>query len=321
MIVNLTAYEGGRPVKDVTLGTIPEHLKRPDSFVWLGLFEPTEELMRQVQKSFQLHDLAIEDAHSAHQRPKVEAYGDSLFVVLQTAQKIDGKIALGETHVFIGTGYIVTVRHGASLSYTSVRQRCESVPEHLARGPGFALYAVMDFVVDNYMPIVEELEDEISEMEEQILRGQYTNEITEDLYGKKRDLMRMRRAAMPLLDVCGILTRATTPLITAESEPYFRDVHDHVLRINQSIEIAREMVTTALQVNLHQVTVKQNEVVKKLAGWAGLLGVPTMIASFYGMNFEHMPELKWDYGYPAVLVVCAAACAYLYYRLKKADWL
>jgi magnesium transporter len=321
MIVNLTAYEGGRPVKDVTLGTIPEHLKRPDSFVWLGLFEPTEELMRQVQKSFQLHDLAIEDAHSAHQRPKVESYGDSLFVVLQTAQKIDGTIALGETHVFIGTGYIVTVRHGASLSYTSVRQRCETVPEHLARGPGFALYAVMDFVVDNYMPIVEELEDEISEMEEQILRGQYTNEITENLYEKKRDLMRMRRAAMPLLDVCGILTRATTPLITAESEPYFRDVHDHVLRINQSIEIAREMVTTALQVNLHQVTVKQNEVVKKLAGWAGLLGVPTMIASFYGMNFEHMPELKWDYGYPAVLVVCVAACTYLYYRLKKADWL
>lgn len=321
MIVNLTAYEGGRPVKDVTLETIPQHLKRPDSFVWLGLFEPTEELMRHVQKAFQLHDLAIEDAHSAHQRPKVESYGDSLFVVLQTAQKIDSKIALGETHVFIGPGYIVTVRHGASLSYTSVRQRCETVPEHLARGPGFALYAVMDFVVDNYMPIVEELEDEISEMEEQILRGQYTNEITEDLYEKKRDLMRMRRAAMPLLDVCGILTRATTPLITAESEPYFRDVHDHVLRINQSIEIAREMVTTALQVNLHQVTVKQNEVVKKLAGWAGLLGVPTMIASFYGMNFEHMPELKWDYGYPAVLGTCAIACAYLYYRLKQADWL
>lgn len=321
MIVNLTAYEAGRPVKDVTLEAIPDHLKRPDSFVWLGLFEPTEELMRLVQRAFHLHDLAIEDAHSAHQRPKVETYGDSLFVVLQTAQKIDGKIALGETHVFIGNGYIVTVRHGASLSYTSVRQRCESVPEHLARGPGFALYAVMDFIVDNYMPIVEELEDEISDMEETILRGQYENEITENLYQRKRDLMCMRRAAMPLLDVCGILTRATTPLITAESEPYFRDVHDHVLRINQSIEIAREMVTTALQVNLHQVTVKQNEVVKKLAGWAGLLGVPTMIASFYGMNFQHMPELKWEYGYPSVLGICILSCSYLYYRLKKADWL
>lgn len=321
MIVNLTAYQGGRALKDVTLEAIPEHLKRPDSFVWLGLFEPTEELMRQVQRAFHLHDLAIEDAHSAHQRPKVETYGDSLFVVLQTAQKIEGEIALGETHVFIGTGYIVTVRHGASLSYTSVRQRCETVPEHLARGPGFALYAVMDFIVDNYMPIVEELEDEISEMEEVILRGAYADEITEQLYARKRDLMRMRRAAMPLLDVCGILTRATTPLITAETEPYFRDVHDHVVRINQSIEVAREMVTTALQVNLHQVTVKQNEVVKRLAGWAGLLGVPTMIASFYGMNFEHMPELKWDYGYPAVLGVCAISCAYLYYRLRKADWL
>lgn len=321
MIVNLTAYEGGRPVKDVALEAIPAHLKRPDSFVWLGLFEPTEELMRQVQKAFHLHDLAIEDAHSAHQRPKVETYGDSLFVVLQTAQKIDNKIALGETHVFIGTGYIVTVRHGASLSYTAVRQRCETVPDHLARGPGFALYAVMDFIVDNYMPIVEELEDEINEMEETILRGRYADEITEQLYERKRDLMCMRRAAMPLLDVCGILTRATTPLITAETEPYFRDVHDHVVRINQSIEMAREMVTTALQVNLHQVTVKQNEVVKKLAGWAGLLGVPTMIASFYGMNFEHMPELKWDYGYPAVLGVCVLACTYLYYRLKKADWL
>lgn len=321
MIVNLTAYDAGRPVKDVTLEAIPEHLKRPDSFVWLGLFEPTEELMREVQKAFHLHDLAIEDAHSAHQRPKVETYGDSLFVVLQTAQKIGGKIALGETHVFIGTGYIVTVRHGASLSYTSVRQRCETVPEHLARGPGFALYAVMDFIVDNYMPIVEELEDEISDMEEQILRGQYEKEITEALYQRKRDLMSMRRAAMPLLDVCGILTRATTPLITAETEPYFRDVHDHVLRINQSIEIGREIVTTALQVNLHQVTVKQNEVVKKLAGWAGLLGVPTMIASFYGMNFEHMPELKWQFGYPAVMALCAATCLYMYYRLKKAGWL
>ncbi|HNE23088.1 MAG TPA: magnesium and cobalt transport protein CorA, partial [Leptospiraceae bacterium] len=243
------------------------------------------------------------------------------FLVLHTAQKNQDKVEYGETHVFIGYGYIVTVRHGASLPYTTVRERCEKTPEHLCRGPGFPLYAVMDFVVDNYLPIVEEFEDELVALEETIFKGNSHEDTTERIYDLKREIMGLRRATVPLLEVCNNLTRVTTPLLTAEVQPYFRDVHDHVVRINEAMETLREMLNTAFQVNLSLVTMKQNDVVKKLAGWAGLLGVPTMMASFYGMNFKYMPELEWKYGYPALMVVMISACLFLYYRLKKSDWL
>lgn len=323
MIVNCVVYAGGCPIESGSdsVAKIGEHLAHPDRFIWLGLLEPSEELLKEVQREFGLHDLAIEDAHRAHQRPKMESYGESLFIVLHTAQKVKEHVEFGETHVFVGARYIVTVRHGASLSYQGVRQRCETATEQLARGPGFPLYAVMDFVVDNYLPIVEEFEDELIEVEQTIFKGGYRAETTERIYDLKRDVMALRRATVPLLEISSALTRQTTPMITPETQPYFRDVYDHVVRINEIMDTVREMLNTALQVNLSLITMKQNDVVKKLAGWAGLLGVPTMIASFYGMNFKYMPELDWHYGYPSVIGVCTIACIILYFRLKKADWL
>jgi len=321
MIVNCALYTGGLKIRDIDLSEIQEGLSGRHSFVWLGLLEPSEDLLKKVQAQFGLHDLAIEDAHRAHQRPKVEAYGDSLFIVLRTAQKVEGRAQFGETHIFIGAGYIVTVRHGASLSYMSVRNRCEGLPEQLARGPGFPLYAIMDFVVDNYLPIVQEYEDDLLRLEESIFKSSSTAEISEKIYDLKSDIMELRRGTVPLLEVCNVLLRISTPLIPPDTQLYFRDIYDHVVRINEAMDSIREMLNTALQVNLSLITVKQNDVVKKLAGWAAILGVPTMIASFYGMNFHFMPELNWEYGYPSVIGVCCTVCLYMYYRLKKADWL
>lgn len=321
MVVNCVAYASGKKVRDIAVGEIGDALAQADTFVWLGLHEPDKALMKQVQEQFGLHDLAVEDAHRAHQRPKLETYGESLFVVLHTAQAVGGKVQFGETHIFVGPRYAVTVRHGASLSYAPARARCESAPNLLQKGPGFVLYAIMDFVVDNYFPIVEALEDELAGVEDRIFKGGLRRKTTEQIYELKRDLMRLRRAVMPLTEISSQLMRYNAALIPDDVRPYFRDVYDHVMRINDASETMREMLTTALHVNLSLVTIGQNEVVKKLAGWGAILAVPTMVASLYGMNFEFMPELHWHYSYPVVVGMTVVACVGLYRRLKRAKWL
>jgi len=321
MIATCAVYAGGRRLRDIAIKEIGEVLASTDDFVWLGLVEPDEKLMRSVQEAFSLHDLAVEDAHRAHQRPKVEAYGDCLFVALHTVQLIGGDVHFGETHLFVAPRYVVSVRHGASASYTPVRERCERAPELMAKGPGFILYAIMDFVVDNYMPIVDALEDELEAVEDQIFKVSYRRKTTERLYHLKRRVTALRRAVLPLLEVSNQVGRSGSSLIPEDTQPYFRDVHDHVQRINEATENMREMLATALHVNLSLVSVGQNEVVKRLAGWGAILAVPTMVASLYGMNFEHMPELHWQYGYPVVVGITAVACLVLYRRLKRADWL
>jgi len=322
-VVACAEYAEGRRVGDVRLPDVSELLgSDPSRFVWIGLLEPSEELLREVQREFRLHDLAVEDAHRAHQRPKLEEYGDAIFIALRTAQRApDGKIAFGETHVFVGPGYLVSVRHGASKPYVEVRQRCESAPHLLRKGPGFVLYALMDFVVDNYFPIVDELEEDLERLEEDIFGGNYRRETTENIYDLKRDLLGLKRAVSPLIDICNRLTRFDSSLIDAESRPYFRDVYDHVIRINETVDNLRELLNGALEANLSLISIQQNEVTKKLASWAAILAVPTMIAGIYGMNFEVMPELKWSLGYPTVLVAIVAACAVLYWRFKKVGWL
>ncbi|HSF47069.1 MAG TPA: magnesium/cobalt transporter CorA [Burkholderiales bacterium] len=321
MVVNCAAYSKGRKIGDIEVEEISEILQQDAAFVWVGLHEPSEELMRKIQEEFNLHDLAVEDAHRAHQRPKVEAYGDSLFIVLHTAQKIEGKVRFGETHIFIGAKYVVSVRHGASLTYKPVRSRCESTPHLLRKGPAFVLYAIVDFVVDNYIPIVEELEDEVEQLEADIFKGQGGRATTERIYELKRDLMATRRAIWPLMEVCGSLMRFDVALIPEDSRPYFRDVHDHVIRINEAIDNMREALATALSVNVSLTAVGQNEVMKKLAGWAAILAVPTMVGGIYGMNFEYMPELHWKFGYPLVIACVLVVCALIYRRLKRAGWL
>ncbi len=321
MIVNGAVYRDGRRMRDIAIEDIGEALKEDGAFIWLGLHEPDEPLMKKVQHAFGLHDLAVEDAHRAHQRPKLEAYGDSLFVALHTAQMIEDKIHFGETHVFVGPQYVVTVRHGASLTYAPLRGRCEANPDHLRKGPGYVLYALMDFVVDNYFPIIEGLEDQLSDLEDRIFKGAYKRRTTGELYTLKRELMTLRRAVMPLTEICNYLARFEGPLIPESTRPYFRDVYDHVMRISEASEIMREMLTTALHVNLSLLSIGQNEVVKRLAGWAALLAVPTLVASVYGMNFEFMPELHWRFSYPMVIAGTLAGCFFLYRKLKRSGWL
>jgi magnesium transporter len=321
MIVNCVAYSKGRRVCDIGVEEISDILEQEAAFVWLGLYEPSEELLKKVQEEFGLHDLAVEDAHRAHQRPKLERYGDCIFIVLHTAQLAGDDIDFGETHVFAGPRYVVTVRHGASLSYAPVRGRCESTPHLLRKGPAFSLYAIMDFVVDNYFPIVEAFEQRLEDLEEAIFAGTAKREATETIYVLKRNLMRMRRAVSPLLEVCNHLMRYDVKLIPREMHPYLRDVQDHVIRISEDIDNMREMLGTALNANISLLSVGQSEVTRKLAGWGAILAIPTMVGGIYGMNFDYMPELHWTFGYPLVLAAMALACFIVYRRLKRAGWI
>lgn len=321
MIVNCVAYRAGRRVGDVQLEDISEVLKEQDTWVWLGLYEPDIALLRQVQQEFALHELAVEDALHAHQRPKLETYGDSLFVVLDTAQLVDGEVRFGETHIFAGANYIVTVRHGFSTSYAPVRQKSEAVPQRLAFGPGFALYAIIDFIVDNYQPVASRLQQMFQELESTIFGDQFDREAIARLYRLKGELMKLRDAAVPVQDICGQLIRFHEDIVRKELHAYFRDIEDHVTRIVKTLDAIRELLTTAIQVNLAMVTVGQNEVVKRLAGWGAILAIPTVVFSMYGMNFDTMPELRTAWGYPAILGATLVSCIGLYWRLRRAGWL
>jgi magnesium transporter len=322
-VVNCAAYEAGRRVADISIPDISEALKVPGRFVWVGLYEPDDALLREIQQEFELHDLAVEDALRAHQRPKVEQFGDSLFVVLRTAVMTGTppEIALGETHLFVGPRFVVSVRHGPSLPYTQVRARCESAPQLLARGPGFVLYAIMDFIVDQYFPIVDALEESLEGLEESIFGGPFNKQTMERIYLLKRDLLTLKRAISPVMDVCNRLMRFDLPLIPADTQPYIRDVYDHAVRLNEMVDTLRELLSSALEANLSLISVEQNESMKRLAGWAAIIAVPTMIAGIYGMNFKFMPELNSPFGYPVALLSMAVACGYLYIRFRRAGWL
>ena len=322
-LVTSVAYAAGLRLGEVSIPDISEVLKQPGRFVWVGLFEPDDEMLAEIQQEFSLHDLAIEDAARAHQRPKLERYGDSIFVVLRTAHldSATGGIDYGETHVFVGANYIVSVRHGGSLPYTEVRTRCEASPELLAKGPGFVLYALMDFIVDQYFPLVDAFEDKLAALEDNIFSQTLTRETTERIYQLKRDLLEVKRAVVPLVDICNRLVRADAALIPDDARVYFRDVYDHAIRINEMIDTLRELLTAALEANLSLISVSQNEAMKRLAAWAAIIAVPTMIAGVYGMNFKLMPELDWLWGYPVTMTVMGSLCGFLYYRFKRAGWL
>jgi magnesium transporter len=322
-VVRSVAYADGRPVGEVAIDDISEILEQPGHFVWIGLHEPDAALLRRLQAEFGLHDLAVEDALRAHQRPKVERYGDSLFVVLRTARlaPTTPRVEHGETHIFLGPRYLVSVRHGASLGYGEVRARCETTPALLRVGPAFALYALMDFIVDQYFPVVAGLEDELQALETAIFGEHFSRETTESIYELKRELLELKRAVSPLVDVCNRLMRFDVDLIPDEMRPYLRDVYDHAIRINEMVDTLRELLTTALEANLSLISVRQNEDMKRLAGWAAIIAVPTMIAGIYGMNFRFMPELDWRWGYPVIMAVMIGLCGWLYFRFKRSGWL
>ncbi len=298
-LVNSVAYADGLRIGEVAIPDISEVLKQPGRFVWVGLHEPDDEMLAEIQQEFSLHDLAVEDA----------------------VDRSTGGIDYGETHVFVGSNYVVSVRHGGSLPYVEVRSRCEASPDLLVKGPGFVLYALMDFIVDQYFPLVDTFEDKLAALEDNIFRQTLTRETTERIYQLKRDLLEVKRGVAPLVDICNRLVRADVALIPDDARVYFRDVYDHTIRINEMVDTLRELLTTALEANLSLISVSQNDAMKRLAGWAAIIAVPTMIAGIYGMNFKFMPELDWPFGYPLTMTVMVGACAFLYYKFKRSGWL
>jgi magnesium transporter len=322
-VVNCAAYSEGCRIATIPVEAISDHLLEPNRFVWIGLHDPSGNILKQIQEEFQLHELAIEDALRAHQRPKLETYGETLFIVVRTVQMNyeSRKLDFGETHFFVGKNFIVSIRHGSSRAYSEVRARCESTPQLLRKGPGFALYAVMDSIVDGYFPVIDELGQELEVLEERIFSEKPSRETTKQIYDLKRQLVEVKRAVSPLIDVCTRLMRFDLEVIPEDTRPYFRDVYDHVIRINEMVDSTREILATALEANFSLVSISQNEIQKRFAGWAAILAVPTMIAGIYGMNFKFMPELDWQYGYPLILAITIIACGLIYSAFKRAGWL
>jgi magnesium transporter len=321
VLINCVAYQDGRRLADIPVDQIHLFVNEPDCFVWVALADPEPAELEVMQKEFGLHELAVEDARHGHQRPKIEEYGESLFVVLQMIEPADRDLNVGEVAIFVGKNYVLSVRSRAKRGFTDVRERCEKEPELLRHGPGYVLYALMDAVVDRYFPILDAVETELENVEERIFANQTTRVNVEDLYDLKRRLMILKHAAEPLLDATARLFGGRVPQLCAGLHDYFRDVYDHLLRLNQSIDSERDMITTAISVNLSLITIQENEVVKRLAAYGALVAVPTMIVGVYGMNFDHMPELRWEYGYFAVVGIMALIDAYLFYRFRKAKWL
>ncbi len=320
-IVASSVYFGGRRVADISIEEAGDWAQKEGHVVWIGLLEPSRELLLRVQRQFRLHDLAIEDAENPHQRPKIEQYGDALFIVARTAQLIDGRVSFGETHIFFGRGFIVSVRHGASTSYSRVREHWESCPAILAKGEDFILYAILDFIVDNYLPVLEAIGDEVETIEDRVLERPMSQAEIERLYMLRRDLLRLRNAAGPLVDVCRRLTAPDMTLISPEMRSYFRDVTDHIRGVEEKVDALREVLAFAFETSLLMGQTQSNTVAKKLASWAAILAVPTAVAGIYGMNFAYMPDTQSQYGFYVVILIMAALCGILYWRFRANDWL
>ena len=321
MLINCAAYQDGRKLGDIKVEDISQYVSRPECFVWVALKDPGPGELAALQNEFDLHELAVEDARHGHQRPKIDEYGDSLFAVLHNIEVVSEELRVGEVDIFVGKNYMLSVRNQAEPGFAAVRARCEREPELLRHGAGFVFYALIDAVVDRYFPVIEALEGELERVEERIFTGSSTRANIEALYALKQKLMTLKHAVDPLLEAVGKLYGGRVPQVCAGTQEYFRDVYDHLIRVSQSIEGLRDMVTTAINVNLSLATVSENETTKRLAAYAALVAVPTMIAGIYGMNFEQMPELKWAFGYPVAVGAMAAIDVYLFYRFRKAGWL
>ncbi len=322
MLINCVAYQDGRKLAEIPVQDISTYVGRPDCFVWVALKDAEPAELEQMREEFDLHELAVEDARHGHQRPKIEEYGDSLFAVLHTVEFVEGELQVGEVDIFVGRNYVLSVRSRVSKGFQDVRARCEREPELLRHGSGYVLYALMDAVVDRYFPVFDALETELENIESRIFSGGSTTRANiEALYDLKHKLMTLKHAAGPLLDSIGKLYGGRVPPVCTGMSEYFRDVYDHLTRINQNIDSTREMVTTATSVNLSLITLAENETTKRLAAYAALVAVPTMVAGVYGMNFEHMPELKWVWGYPFALTLMFGIDIYLWFRFKRSGWL
>jgi len=322
MLINCVAYQEGKKLADIDVADISSHVCRPDCFVWVALRDATDAELAAMQHEFGLHDLAVEDARHGHQRPKVEEYGDTLFVVMHTVEfsAID-ELHVGEVNVFVGRNFVLSVRNRSTHSLLGVRERAEREPHLLRHGAGFVLYALMDAVVDRYFPVIDMMEQELEGIEDKIFEPGSAKQNIERLYALKRRVGVVRHAVVPLMEATSKLYGGRVPQVCERSQDYFRDVYDHLVRCNATLDGLRDTIGTAIQVNLSMVTIEESEVNKKLAAWAGIFAVATAFAGVWGMNFKAMPELQWDYGYPVALLVIASTCVFLYTRFKRAGWL
>jgi magnesium transporter len=321
MIVNCVAYQNGRKLADIPPTAISEYIARPDCFVWVAVKDPDPEELAAMQHEFGLHELAVEDARHGHQRPKLEEYDGSLFVVLHLIERTNGDLNVGEVAIFVGEKYVLSVRSRAERGFTDVRARCEHEPDLLRHGSSYVLYALMDAVVDRYFPVLDSIESDIEDIEDHIFAEQPDREQIEALYSAKRQLTILKHATEPLLEATSKLFGGRVPHLCTPLQDYFRDVYDHLLRLNQAIDSMREMITTGISVAISLITIQENAVTKQLASYGALVAVPTLIAGVYGMNFQHMPEINWFWGYPFALLLMAGIDSYLFYRFRKAKWL
>ena len=322
MLVSCVAYQEGRKIADIPKEAISDYVKRPDCFVWVALKDPEPAELAEMKGEFGLHELAVEDARHGHQRPKIEEYGNSLFAVMHNIEMRDGELFLGEVDVFVGPNYVLSIRQRTEQGFAAVRARAESEPQLLRIGAGFVFYALVDAVVDRYFPVEDALEVELEQLEGRIFSTDGSPRANlEALYGLKQKLMTLNHAIDPLLEAIGKLTGGRVPLVCQGTRDYFRDVVDHLERLSHGVDSLREMVSTAMSVNLAMITLSENEVTKRLAAYAALVAVPTMIAGIYGMNFKHMPELEWATGYPLAIVAMVGIDAYLFRRFRKTGWL
>ena len=321
MLINCVAYENGRKLADITVEAISEYLARPGCFVWVALKDPGPGELAVMQHEFGLHDLAVEDARKTNQRPKIDEYGDELFGVLKTIELEGDEFQVGEVDVFVGPNYVLSIRNGTVRGFVDVRNRAEREPHLLKQGSGFVFYALMDAVVDRYFPVLDELEAELESIEDRIFAQGSARATIEALYVLKGKLMILKHAVSPLMEAAGKLYGGRVPAVVAGMGDYFRDVYDHLYRINQAIESIRDMIGTALQVNLGLIAIGESEVNKKLAAWAAIFAVATALAGIWGMNFKHMPELEWTYGYPMAvgIMILSAVIPLMWFKRKR--WL
>jgi magnesium transporter len=322
MLINCVAYENGSKLADIPVARISDYLARPACFVWVALKDATDEELTTMQEEFGLHELAIEDARHGHQRPKVEEYGDTLFAVVHTIElSATDEIRTGELNIFVGLNFVLSVRNRSGQNLLAVRERSEREPQLMRHGPAFVFYALMDAVVDRYFPIIDSLETELEAVEEQIFEPGSSKANIRRLYELKSDIGVVRHAVTPLIDAVHKLFSGRVPAVCENNREYFRDIFDHLLRMNGSLDVLRDTIGTAIQVNLAMVAIEESVVNKRLAAWAGIFAVISAFAGIWGMNFKNMPELEWHYGYPLALATITIVCAILYRQFRKSGWL
>ncbi|SBT09134.1 Magnesium and cobalt transport protein CorA [Candidatus Accumulibacter aalborgensis] len=321
MLINCVAYREGKKLADIDIEEISGYLRDQDCFVWVALSDATQDELEKMREEFDLHALAVEDANHGHQRPKLEEYGDGLFAVLHLLDMENGGIAVGELDIFVGHNFILSVRNRSGQHLLGIRERCEREPEVLKQGSGFVLYALMDAVVDRYFPIVDTMETELEGIEERIFEKGAARFNIERLYDLKRRVTVVKHAVAPLMEAVSKLASGRVPPVSASSRHYFRDVYDHLTRINAHLDTLRDTISTAIQVSLSSVAIEQNDVAKRLAAWAGIFAIATAFAGIWGMNFRSMPELQWEYGYPMALLIIVGAMGLLFFRFRRMGWL